>query len=80
MFVKSYFGVTNMWTTFQQIWEGLGIQLCSLDVELLCKVFVFEGKKGKGVDLYAYITVKKKLIKICLNVSIENNNLLNIFN
>ena len=39
MFSESYFGVKNMWTKFQQIWEGSGIQLCALDVELFFEQF-----------------------------------------
>ena len=35
IFLESYFGVTNMWKKFQQFREGSGIQLCSLDLELL---------------------------------------------
>ena len=34
-FCKVIFWGDKMWTKFQQIWEGSGIQLCSLDVELL---------------------------------------------
>ena len=35
IFFESYFWVKNMWKKFQPIWKGSGVQLCSLDMELL---------------------------------------------
>ena len=37
IFVQSYLGLTNMWTNFQKIWEGIVRQFCSLDVKLLLR-------------------------------------------
>ena len=35
IFFESYFWGKSMWKKFQPIWKGSGVQLCSLDVELL---------------------------------------------